>query len=392
MFILEEPYVSELLLKTLESNQFAVLNNEVAKKYSKNFNLNLIEKDTAIDFFKNKEELNFYSNSENSIDWVLSNFENTNLSKAIEVFKDKVEFRKLIAPIYPNFMFKELSLEELDSIDINSIKMPFIIKPAVGFLSLGVHKVNSDTEWKEVLSTIKNEVKSFSKLFPQKVVNSSKFIIEEIIKGTEFAIDAYYNNQGEAVILNIFKHPFVSAEDVSDRAYISSKEIINENLVDFESVLAKIGEITNLNNFPMHIELIKKDNGEIIPVEINPMRFAGWCTTDLAYYAYGINIYEYFFNQEKPDWTNILSKKGNEEYYFAMAETPQDINKSDIKEFMFEELKKEFSNILNFREIDYMNKPMFAILFGSVTDKKEITKILQLDMHNFINFKSKIHS
>lgn len=392
MFILEEPYVSELLLKTLESNQFAVLNNEVAKKYSKNFNLNLIEKDTAIDFFKNKEELNFYSNSENSIDWVLSNFENTNLSKAIEVFKDKVEFRKLIAPIYPNFMFKELSLEELDSIDINSIKMPFIIKPAVGFLSLGVHKVNSDTEWKEVLSTIKNEVKSFSKLFPQKVVNSSKFIIEEIIKGTEFAIDAYYNNQGEAVILNIFKHPFVSAEDVSDRAYISSKEIINENLVDFESVLAKIGEITNLKNFPMHIELIKKDNGEIIPVEINPMRFAGWCTTDLAYYAYGINIYEYFFNQEKPDWTNILSKKGNEEYYFAMAETPQDINKSDIKEFMFEELKKEFSNILNFREIDYMNKPMFAILFGSVTDKKEITKILQLDMHNFINFKSKIHS
>lgn len=392
MFILEEPYVSELLLKTLESNQFAVLNNEVAKKYSKNFNLNLIEKDTAIDFFKNKEELNFYSNSENSIDWVLSNFENTNLSKAIEVFKDKVEFRKLIAPIYPNFMFKELSLEELDSIDINSIKMPFIIKPAVGFLSLGVHKVNSDTEWKEVLSTIKNEVKSFSKLFPQKVVNSSKFIIEEIIKGTEFAIDAYYNNQGEAVILNIFKHPFVSAEDVSDRAYISSKEIINENLVDFESVLAKIGEITNLKNFPMHIELIKKDNGEIIPVEINPMRFAGWCTTDLAYYAYGINIYEYFFNQEKPDWTNILSKKGNEEYYFAMAETPQDINKSDIKEFMFEELKKEFSNILNFREIDYMNKPMFAILFGSVADKKEITKILQLDMHNFINFKSKIHS
>lgn len=392
MFILEEPYVSELLLKTLESNQFAVLNNEVAKKYSKNFNLNLIEKDTAIDFFKNKEELNFYSNSENSIDWVLSNFENTNLSKAIEVFKDKVEFRKLIAPIYPNFMFKELSLEELDSIDINSIKMPFIIKPAVGFLSLGVHKVNSDTEWKEVLSTIKNEVKSFSKLFPQKVVNSSKFIIEEIIKGTEFAIDAYYNNQGEAVILNIFKHPFVSAEDVSDRAYISSKAIINENLVNFENVLAKIGEITNLKNFPMHIELIKKDNGEIIPVEINPMRFAGWCTTDLAYYAYGINIYEYFFNQEKPDWTNILSKKGNEEYYFAMAETPQDINKSDIKEFMFEELKKEFSNILNFREIDYMNKPMFAILFGSVADKKEITKILQLDMHNFINFKSKIHS
>lgn len=31
MFILEAPYVSDLMLKTLENNQFEVLSNDIAK-------------------------------------------------------------------------------------------------------------------------------------------------------------------------------------------------------------------------------------------------------------------------------------------------------------------------------------------------------------------------
>ena len=47
MFILEAPYISDLMLKTLEKNQFDVLSNEIAKNYSSKYKLNLIDEKNA---------------------------------------------------------------------------------------------------------------------------------------------------------------------------------------------------------------------------------------------------------------------------------------------------------------------------------------------------------
>ena len=223
------------------------------------------------------------------------------------------------------------------------------------------------------------------KNFPESVLNSSKFIIEEVIEGEEYAVDAYYNDNGEPVIMNIFKHPFVSEDDVSDRAYISSKEIIEENLELFKKVLYETGNKIGFKNFPVHIELIKRSNNEVIPVEINPMRFAGWCTTDLAYFAYGINIYEYFAYNKKPDWKQILKDKKDKIFYFAMAEVPSGVDKTKIK-FDYEKLKTCFSKILDYRKIDFLNKPMFAVIFGETQNEAEINKILELNMKDFISY------
>lgn len=387
MFILEEPYISQLLLKTLEDNQYKVINNSVVKKYLNDYKLNIIDEKSAIDFYKNNNDLKLYSNSENSINWITKNFNNSSISNLIELCKNKVEFRKALKPLYKDFFFREISLKDIDNLNINEIKLPFIIKPAVGFLSLGVHKVQNKDEWYDIKNKIKTEVKYFENLFPKKVLNSSNFIIEEIIQGEEFALDAYYSREGKPVILNIFKHPFADEQDVSDRAYISSKEIIEENLDCFTNLLDRIGNLIGIKNFPIHIELIKNKECDVIPVEINPARFAGWCTTDLAYYAYGINNYEFFMSEKIPNWSEILKNKNNQIYYFAMAEVPSQINKNEIETFDYQSLKQNFSNILEFREIDYREKPMFAIIFGATQSKQEITKILQIQTTDYIKFK-----
>lgn len=383
MFILEVPYVSELMLKTLEKNQFEVLENELAKKYSSNYNLNLVNEDSATQNLGNKNDLKVYSNSENSINWVLKNFSKSDLARLINVCKNKYEFRKQLKSIYPNFFFTEIALNDLATIDISDFPSQFIIKPSIGFLSMGVHKVSSHNEWKNVVKEILSEVDMFAKNFPKDVLSSSSFIVEEIIQGEEFAIDAYFDKERKPIVLNIFQHPFVSEDDVSDRAYVSSGKVIHENLEIFEKMLGEIGKTLNIKNFPMHIEVIKNSDGIIIPVEINPMRFAGWCTTDLAYYAYGINIYEYFNNDLKPDWDKILADKKDKIYYFAMAETPNDIDKTKIS-FDYEALEKSFYKVLDFRKIDYREKPLFAVIFGEAENKDEITKILELDVHDFI--------
>ena len=374
LFILEEPYVSDLALKTLEKNNYPVLKNELVAETK--YNLNLTDK-------RMPEVKKVYSNSENSIEWVLKNFENTDLARFITISKDKFEMRKQLKEIYPDFFFEEILLEDIDKTDLAKLPQKFIIKPSVGFLSMGVHKVTSKAEWAKTVSTIKNEIHDFKKNFPTAVLSSSKFIIEEVIEGEEFAVDVYFDDKGTPVIMNIFAHPFVSEDDVSDRIYISSKEIIEKNLKDFENVLGKIGNKIGFKNFPTHIEVIKKPSGEVIPVEINPMRFAGWCTTDLAYYAYGINIYEYFAENKKPDWENILKDKQDKTFYFAMAETPSRIDKTKIS-FDYSALEKCFSKILDYRKIDFVNKPVFAVIFGETKSKDEINKILELNMKDFI--------
>ena len=66
-----------------------------------------------------------------------------------------------------------------------------------------------------------------------------------------------------------------------------------------------------------------------------------------------------------------------------MAETPTDIDKSSIK-FDYPALEKFFYKVLDFRKIDYREKPLFAVIFGEAKDKSEITKILEMDVHDFV--------
>ncbi len=97
--------------------------------------------------------------------------------------------------------------------------------------------------------------------------------------------------------------------DVRDRIYTTSKLIIEENLADFTDFAGKIGKLAQLKNFPVHIE-VRRENGVLMPIEVNPMRFGGWCTTaDISHLAYGFNPYLCYFLQEKPNWDEALKRK-----------------------------------------------------------------------------------
>ena len=270
----------------------------------------------------------------------------------------------------------------------NDLPDKFIVKPTVGFLSMGVHKVESKSDWDRTKAALKAEIKDFSRNFPESVLSPAEFIVEELIEGEEFAIDVYFNGGGEPVILNIFKHPFADKDDVSDRLYLTSREIVEDNLLPFFTTLERVGQAFALKDFPAHIEVIRGKGGRVVPVEINPMRFAGWCTTDLAYFAYGINAYECFCHGRKPDWNAILKDKRRETYYFAMAETPSAIDKAKIA-FDHDSFKRNFSQILDYRKIDHKKKPLFAIVFGMTDSPDETKRILTLKTEDFVIYGGK---
>ncbi len=390
LLILDKPYVSKFLEKTILEMNLPILKTELIEEFNLDKNIIFLNSNEFINKVKKEQEVLIYTNSENPINWIVNNLSFTDLPKKINLFKDKLKFRRLLRNIYPNFFYREVRFDELEEIDIKEIKTPFIIKPAIGFFSIGVYKVNNALEWKNVVKKLKAEKNKMSSNYPIEVINTNKFIIEENIEGEEFAIDIYYDKKGKPVILNILKHIFSSSEDVSDRIYITSKQIIEKYHDLFLNFLFEMGDLVNLKGFPMHIEFRVNKDENIIPIEVNPMRFAGWCTTDIANYAYGINVYEYFFKQKEPQWEEILENKKDKIYSIVVADLPKDIKLKDIKEIDYDKFKSYFENPLEMRKIDYAKYGVFAFLFAETSSNnwKELDGILNLDLKQYLKLKN----
>ncbi len=389
MIILDHPYVSEFLKDTAAELQIPVLKNEMAAGLNTKKGLRLLEEAEFIELIKEKGECSLYSNSENSIGWISENLGFTGLPEKIELFKNKIKFRELLERIYPELYFKGVEFEQLDEIRVEEIEKPFIIKPAVGFFSLGVHKVSTNEEWDSVLKSIKAEVDEIRGLYPVQVLDAGKFIIEGNIEGEEFAVDAYFNSEGKPVVLNIFKHIFSSENDLSDRVYFTSKTVMETHREAVEDLLKEIGKLVGLRNFPLHIELRIAEDRRIQPIELNPMRFAGWCTTDIAHFAYGINTYRYFLEQLEPDWKTILADKEGKSFCLVILNRPAYLNLKEVKAFNYEKLLSDFEKPLELRKVDHEKYGFFGYMFTETRDSgwSEIERILKSDLKEYITFK-----
>ena len=388
MFIIDKPYISNFLIETIKKNKFPVLENEFSTIYKKEIGSYLLKKEEFISKFQESKNPKLYTTSENSIGWISNNLECSDLPEKINLFKNKTKFRSLTASMYPDFYFKEIKIANIDHVDFNELPLPFIIKPSTGFFSMGVYKVNNKVEWEQTKKNILVEINKIGTLYPTEVLDTNNFIIEEYIEGDEYAFDAYYDELGKPVLLNTFKHYFASSNDVSDRVYYASKEIIEANYLIFTDFLIKIGELAKVKNFPVHVEVRMNEEGQPIPIEINPLRFGGWCTTaDLTFYAFGFNPYEYFLKSQKPDWKSIIAQTNDSYYSIIVLDNSTGKDAKTIKSFDYDRLSVEFDNILEIRKINYLDYPVFGFLFAETKSDSfsELEKISASNLKEYIN-------
>ncbi len=387
MILLDKPYVSDYLQKTILENNIPVVQTPNIDDLELRSDLNYISEKDALRALEQDPDTRVYSNSENAIHWIRKHKGFDELSAKIELFKDKVLFRELIRPLYPDYYFKSLQLNNLNLMKEVPLNYPLILKPAVGFFSMGVYKLNSVEDWATVNNKISNELEQVEHLYPIEVFNSSKYILEACIDGREFAIDAYFNDLGEPVILNIMEHYFSSSEDVGDRLYSTSAILMRQFLSAFGEILQSIGKMADLKSFPVHLEVRITDAGEIIPIEVNPLRFGGWCTTaDLAGMAYGFNPYEMYFSNTEPDWDVVLRDKENKTYNILLLDNTTGVEGKDIYGFDYDKLSSRFSKVLDIRKVDYTLFPVFGFLFVEATAEESdvIEELLRSDLSEYL--------
>jgi hypothetical protein len=387
MILLDKPLVSDFLKQCIRSGDIEALDTGNVLSGEK---INLLTDSQALQKIKDTPDINLHTTSENALAWVYDNLEFSGLPEKINLFKNKVLFRELISDLYPEFFFQEVKVEDLDRLNLSDLPDTFIIKPSVGFFSMGVHKVFNKNSWDDVKCKIRTELEEIKSVYPATVLSLDSFIIEECIKGDEYAFDAYFDDDGKAVVLGVLKHPFGGAEDVSDRVYITSKSIVKENLKVFDDFLAMLGERAQLKNFSLHVEVRIDSTAKLIPIEVNPLRFGAWCTSaDLTHHAFGFNPYIYYINKYKPDWEQILASCSDDIYSIVILDNSTGYAAGDILSFDLNKVQSRLSNVLEVREIDYRQYPIFAILFTRTNPDNyaELDQILHSDLKEFIKIR-----
>ena len=377
MFIIEKPYVSEYMIDSIINHDWPVLDNETIEDSGlEDGVLDLWSTEEATEYYLKQEFPLIYSNSENALAWIVENLPESNLTKYIKIFKDKIKFREILKEKYPDFYYKSFEYLDINYVEREEFQFPLILKPSVGYLSFGVHLINELDDWENEVKQLNKEIATSKNKYNENVVNSKMILAEQVMKGEELAVDAYYDRNGTPVVLNIFKHLYKDEKDISDRLYITSAPIMSSNLTKVTEFLTDLGQMFNIKNFPLHLEIKINEAGVITPMEVNPMRFAGWCTSDIAKYAWGFNVYEYFEEQKHPDWSEILQNSGSEIYYFSFVDIPAGFPKSTVRDFNFSAYLADFSNVFEVRRINFKSNPFFGVIFGSTTDEEELDMIL----------------
>ena len=382
MIILEKPYVSAPLVAYLEEKQIPVLHNDMAELLKQQgHQLNLLEDQPFVEKYQQTQKL--YAVSENALVWLYAQLPDSELVKKVKILKDKAAFRRICQKIYPDFYYKEVELKALRSLDPDTLPLPLVLKPSVGFLSVGVYIVRSKEEWQTALDDIDKNFAKQCAVFPDTVVKSEMFVLEQFIEGEEYAVDAYYDADGKPNIINIFHHIFKDETDVSDRLYCMSKQIFETNYPAFNQFCIDLNGVLQLRNFPMHVEFrVDKRTGRAIPIEVNPLRFAGMCLNDLTRHTCGLLPVQAFFEGTRPDYATMWNGIEEDVFSFVVLDKPFETT----RRIDFEAIKKHFHGVLETRDIKNPAMSIWGFLFTKTSPehKDELKEILFSDLQEFM--------
>lgn len=384
MILLDKPLISDFVKDTIRQKQLKAFDSGNMLPEGE---LSTLSEAEAIKMLEREPGRRVHTISENALTWIENSLSFTRLPEKIELFKNKYKFRELTQDLFPELFYQEVKTADLAHLDIDEFPFPFIIKPNIGFFSMGVYKVNDQSSWEPIKKKILAEVDHIQKVYPKSVLDTASFIVEEVIEGDEYAIDAYFDENGKGVIVGVMKHYFGGADDVSDRVYTTSASIVGEHMNIFNEFINQIGKRAGLRNFSIHVEIRINDAGLPVPIEVNPLRFGAWCTSaDLMHYAFEYNPYQYYIDAIQPDWEQIFTHSDEHLYSIIILDNTTGYTPDQIKSFDYDKLLDRFENVLELRKIDYRKYPMFAILFVSTRPDnfQEVEEILHSNLREFV--------
>lgn len=378
MVILERPFVSDLMVDTLIKNNIPVLRNAMAEERVADGTV-LSDQEFSEEYGKRGK---LYTVSENALGWIYEHIDDKRFIDSISLVKDKYAFRRICRDIYPDFFFKEVNLNEMAELDTDNITFPCVIKPSVGFLSKGVFVANNAEEYRQAVTSLQRDFATAGAGFPEFVVGRSRFLIEEYIHGEEYAVDTYFDENETPVILNIFHHKFMDESDTSDRLYMTSRRLFDLYEESFMQFLTSLNKTLHLRNFPMHIEF-RYDGRKAVPIEINPLRFTGFCLNELQVFVSGQHPMVSYLRGTHVTKDEMWRGKENLTYAFTVLDLPSGC---EDKTFNEEKFRADFPYVIDVRLVPDKSSGVAATVFlcTETANETAFDPIMGLDMREYM--------
>lgn len=383
MIILEKPFVSETLIRCAVAHGIPVLRNGMSEQLVRSGHaLNLYDDGAFGEAVRQGKRL--YTMSENALGWLSEHLPESELLEKAGLLKDKAAFRKICSSMYPDFFFREVATGSLKQQDADALPYPLVLKPSVGFLSAGVYVVRDAEEYRRAVRDIDARFREVGQRFPACVVGTQRYLMEAFIRGEEYAVDVYFDKEGKPIILNIFHHRFADESDTSDRLYCSSRALYDRYETPFTDFLVEINRVFRLHDFPIHIEF-RYDGTRAIPIEINPLRFAGFCLNELQTHISGLHPVTAYLNDVHVGREEMWKGKENDTYSFLVLERPSDV--PETVRFNRRRFCTDFSDVLEIREVTDPAAGVSATAFlrTDQAHEEEFHRILHLDMHDYVS-------
>jgi hypothetical protein len=379
--LLSDDYISPLLLNTLMREDIpALIRGKRLKGELERFypGLKVLNKAEAMDIIS-KENNRLLMNSEDFLSCLIDNAPEPSKAERLKVLSDKRQFREMEREAYPDYFFMET---ESDRLKDAKIKLPpgrsYIVKPSSGPRVIGAG-VRTGVRMLKDRSDLEQVAKSLTQ--DNMSLDPGSFLIEEYIRGDEFACDAYISPRGEPVVLGIYAHPLRDPEDFRDIVYFTSAGIMRKMLPRVSDFLRRLSNQTGLQGIPLHVEFRLKEN-RLMPIEVDPLRFGSFSIPDLVFFAFGLNPYKYYYNYLKPEWERIISQAGEEIYFRVLARMPKE---AEGKTPDHEEFADTVQDMVGYCKLDTNRYPAFSIAFGRTKDMDSVLKYLNLDFRMYLS-------
>jgi hypothetical protein len=194
----------------------------------------------------------------------------------------------------------------------------------------------------------------------------------------------YYGGDGTPRILSIYMHPEARNPHYKQLLYLFSKEVFekyHDIALDF---FQKINQRHHFKSFPIHAEFKRNTCGQLIPIEFNPARFAGMGLSDLALYAFGVNLVEAYFCEQTVDWRQWWKKvvEGEKAHFcWLLAYNPENVDHPFAipGQATLMKLIPGDCEVLRFEPLDYQKFPAFGIVYLRTNHKEDIHRLRNIE-------------
>nr|VFJ86344.1 MAG: ATP-grasp domain-containing protein [Candidatus Kentron sp. H]VFJ95340.1 MAG: ATP-grasp domain-containing protein [Candidatus Kentron sp. H] len=324
--------------------------------------------------------------SQSSLDIVMERMDDPERLHGIEELSDKYQCRSLMRPMFPDFEFSRMELSEMKK-DTFSPGGKYVIKPEKGFFGIGVRTLEDPRDIHAITEEIRKELDANSRFFAGSIFSGEKMIIEEFIEGDEYAVDMFYSEEGRPVIVSLAYHPLPRRKEYDHVLYYTNHRIFQAIVRQAESFFTRLNAILNLRAFPIHAEFRITEAGDLLPIELNPLRYGGFGMADLSYWSFGQCPYYSFFQDQPYDWDGIWDAyRRNRHYAWILAYNGTGIDTDGIAiKDIHAKLRRFIGDepLIHYQGLEHRTNPVFAIAYLAEEKEQQLEKWLDVEFRDF---------